>query len=54
MWNFDNSLLKDKEFCTYIEKLIDSHLRFTFFRESSGLVGVFETVHQRGIDRLLS
>ena len=28
MWNFDNSLLKDKEFCTYIEKLIDSHLRF--------------------------
>ena len=38
-----------------IEKLIDCHLLFlTFFRESSGLVEVFETVHQRGIDRLLS
>ena len=28
MWNFNNSLLKDKEFCTYIEKLIDCHLCF--------------------------
>ena len=28
VWNFNNSLLKDKVFCTSIEKLIDSHLRF--------------------------
>ena len=55
VWNFNNSLLKDKDFCTTIEKLIDCHLRFfTLFRESSGLVGVFETVHQRGIDRLFA
>ena len=28
VWNLNNSLLKDKDFCTSIEKLIDSHLRF--------------------------
>ena len=28
MWNFNNSLLKDKEFCSHIEKLIDCHLCF--------------------------
>ena len=28
VWNFNNSLLKDKVFCPFIEKLIDSHLRF--------------------------
>ena len=28
VWNFNNSLLKDKDFCTTIEKLIDCHLRF--------------------------
>ena len=28
VWNFKNSLLKDKVFCTSTEKLIDSHLRF--------------------------
>ena len=28
VWNFNNSLLKDKDFSTTIEKLIDCHLRF--------------------------
>ena len=28
VWNFNNSLLKDKDFCTTIEKFIDCHLRF--------------------------
>ena len=28
VWNFNNSLLKDKDFCTTIKKLIDCHLRF--------------------------
>ena len=28
VWNFNNSLLKNKDFCTSIEKLIDCHLRF--------------------------
>ena len=28
VWNLNNSLLKDKDFCTSIEKLIDSHMRF--------------------------
>ena len=28
VWTFNNSLLKDKDFCTTIEKFIDCHLRF--------------------------
>ena len=28
MWNFNNSLLKDKDFCTTIKKFIHCHLRF--------------------------
>ena len=28
VWNLNNSLLKDKDFCTSIEKLIDCHLLF--------------------------
>ena len=28
VWNFNNSLMKDKDFCATIEKLIDYHLRF--------------------------
>ena len=28
VWNFNNSLVKDKDFCATIEKLIDCHLRF--------------------------
>ena len=28
VWNFNNSLLKDKDFCTTIKKFIDCHLRF--------------------------
>ena len=28
VWNFNNSLLKNEDFCTSIEKLIDCHLRF--------------------------
>ena len=28
VWNFNNFLLKDKDFCTTIEKFIDCHLRF--------------------------
>ena len=28
VWNFHNSLVKDKDFCATIEKLIDCHLRF--------------------------